>query len=436
MLTTSSIETSMDASMTQEDTSSRPWIVCFSAALFFFYEFIQMNMFNTVSADLMRDFAISATQLGNLSAIYFYANLLFLPVAGMLLDRFSTRIIILITLLLCAIGIGSFALAHTLVIAGMARFLSGIGSAFCFLSSIRLASRWFPAQKMAMVTGLIVTMAMTGGLVAQTPLTFVVDLVGWRHALLLDAGLGFIIAGIVWCLVRDYPAGSQAQRVSASKLSLGNSLQNWRTAYLKGQNWLGGIYVSLMNLPIALLGAIWGNLYLVQVHQLSRLQASYITMALFIGTIIGGPILGWLSDHLQRRRSPMIVSAILSLLLTFAIIYPTALSLGLYLILFFALGFITSAQVISYPLVAENNPKALTATSVSVVSFCAIGGYAVFQPLFGWLMDLHYHGIASNSMRVYSASDFHLALFIMPAGFIIALLAALFVRETYCQRKE
>ena len=49
-----------------------PWIVCFSAALFFFYEFIQMNMFNSVSSDLMQAFSINATQLGNLSSIYYY----------------------------------------------------------------------------------------------------------------------------------------------------------------------------------------------------------------------------------------------------------------------------------------------------------------------------------------------------------------------------
>ena len=93
------------------------WIVCFSAALFFFYEFIQMNMFNAISADLMRAFSLSATQLGKLSAYYFYANLLFLPVAGALLDRFSTRKIILSALLLCIIGIAAFAITDSFALA-------------------------------------------------------------------------------------------------------------------------------------------------------------------------------------------------------------------------------------------------------------------------------------------------------------------------------
>jgi len=86
---------------TSATLSYQPWLVCFSAALFFFYEFIQMNMFNAVSTDLMRDFSLHATKLGKLSAYYFYANLIFLPIAGVLLDRFSTRLIILSALLFC-----------------------------------------------------------------------------------------------------------------------------------------------------------------------------------------------------------------------------------------------------------------------------------------------------------------------------------------------
>lgn len=413
---------------------SQPWIVCFSAALFFFYEFIQMNMFNTVSADLMKDFSINATQLGNLSAIYFYANLFFLLFAGLLLDRFSTRRIILITLSLCAIGIGTFASTHSLFVAGVARFISGIGSAFCFLSSIRLASRWFPTQRMALVSGLIVTMAMTGGMVAQTPLTFLVQLLGWRHALLLDAVLGFVIAGIIWTFVRDYPPNMQ-QQSSQQQFNV-SVLHSWRQAYFKIQNWLCALYTSLMNLPVALLGAIWGGLFLTQVHHLSRLNASYVTMLLFLGSIIGCPILGWFSDRIQRRRIPMILGTLISLVLIGVIIYSPTLPLFAYLILFFLLGFFTSSQIISYPLVSESNPHAFTATAVSVVSFTAISGYAIFQPLFGWLMDRQWHGVMIDNVRIYSAANFHSALFIIPIGFVLALLAALLVSETYCQRRD
>ena len=435
-----SVETPMTSTQTIENTQQSkylPWIVCFAAALFFFYEFIQMNMFNAISPDLMRDFGINATQLGQLSAYYFYATIIFLPIAGTLLDRFSTRTIILTALATCTIGIAAFAVSHSLAWSGVFRFMSGIGSAFCFLSSIRLASRWFPSQRMALVAGLIVTMAMTGGMVAQTPLTLLSEYLGWRHALLLDACLGLIIGGIIFMVVRDFPAGMQEQQqASHAQLKEMGLLKSWKLSYLNYHNWFGGFYTCLLNLPVALLGAIWGSLYLEQVQHLTRTQASLVPTMLFIGTIIGCPVMGWISDHLRRRILPMVVGAILSLAIALIIMYVPQLSLTSYIILFLILGFITSTQVISYPLITESNPKALTATSVSVISFCAMSGYAVFQPVFGWLLDLHWDGKIINNLHIYSVTDFHRALLILPIGFIVALFFCGFLKETNCQSSE
>ncbi len=408
----------------------QPWIVCFSAAMFFFYEFIQMNMFNAISGNLMHAFSLNATGLGKLSAYYFYANLLFLPIAGALLDRFSTRKIILSSLFLCIIGIAAFAMTSSFLWASIFRFMSGIGSAFCFLSSIRLASRWFPAKNMALVSGLIVTMAMTGGMVAQTPLTLLVELVGWRHALFFDAGLGIIIFLIILSFVQDYPANLHQEHKNAhqelSKLGL---FQSWRRAYLNPQNSLCGLYVSLLNLPVALLGAIWGSLFLQQVDHFSATEASFAPSLLFVGTIVGGPVVGWISDKIQKRIPLMMLGVIISQLLVITIICVPGFSILTIALLFFGLGFFTSSQVLSYPLVTASNPKSLTATSVSVVSFMAIGGYAVFQPLFGWLMDENFQGTLVNQIRIYFPSDYHRALLIIPIGFCIAFIATFLMRE-------
>jgi hypothetical protein len=70
----------------------QPWLVCLSAALFFFYEFIQMGMFNSISQELMHDFSINARQLGFLSATYFYADVIFLLFAVYLIVNYLTKI--------------------------------------------------------------------------------------------------------------------------------------------------------------------------------------------------------------------------------------------------------------------------------------------------------------------------------------------------------
>ena len=420
-----------------QTTIYQPWIVCFTAALFFFYEFIQMNMFNAISPELMRDFSINATQLGYLSASYLYADVIFLFPAGILLDRLSTRIVILSALVICILGTFFFAIATSFWFAGICHFMAGIGNAFCFLSCIMLATRWFPPRRMALVTGLIVTMAMTGGVVAQTPLTLLTAVVGWRNALLMNAGLGVIIFAIIWRFVRDYPQSYQEQhRKERQQL---NNLGFWQSITLalsNSQAWLCGIYTSLLNLPIMLLGALWGSLYLTQVHHLTKTAASITTSMIFIGTIIGGPLLGWLSDRISLRRLPMILGALLSLLTIAAIMYLPNPSYIRLLMLFFALGLFTSSQVISYPMIAEGTSKAITGTSVGIASVLIMGGGALFQPIFGWLMDRHWDGLIVNGIRQYTLANFQPAMMILPVAFCIGLLAICLAKETHCQTKS
>ncbi|MFT4059367.1 MAG: MFS transporter, partial [Legionella sp.] len=170
----------------QEDydfkSSLLPWVVCLTATLFFFYEFIQGNMFASIAASIMQDYHIQADKMAWLSSIYYLSNVLFLFVAGIVLDRFSIKNTLLIAMFLCVASTFLLAHSHSFYIALFSRFITGIGSAFCFLGPVRLASHWFLPKRMAFVTGVIVTMAMAGGMLAQYPLTLLVNLVGWRNA--------------------------------------------------------------------------------------------------------------------------------------------------------------------------------------------------------------------------------------------------------------
>src|SRR3990167_10702907 len=81
-----------------------PWVVCVSASLFFFYEFIQGNMFASIADNIMQDFHIQADKMTYLSSIYYVSNVIFLFVAGFMLDRFSAKKIIIIAMGLCVIS--------------------------------------------------------------------------------------------------------------------------------------------------------------------------------------------------------------------------------------------------------------------------------------------------------------------------------------------
>ena len=381
----------------------------------------------------MQDFSINAGQLGFLSATYFYADVIFLLFAGILVDRVSIRRIILSAMIMVVLATILFAFSHSLQLAAFSHFVSGIGNAFCFLSCIKLATRWFSYQRLAFVVGIIITIAMLGGVVAQTPFTLLAQALGWRGAVLANAGLGVVITAIVYLFVHDYPK-DRTQEIMAEKSLAASSLKkNILSVLLNKQNGLGGIYTCLLNLPIILLGELWGVMYLTQVHHLLRTQASLVATMIFVGTILGSPFVGWLSDTIGKRRPPMIVGALLSLLVLLGIMFLPNLDFFTLLILFLLLGIFTSAQIISYPLIAESNPRHLTGTSTSLASILIMGGGAVFQPFFGWLMDLHWGQTLNQGIAMYSPSNYLYGLAIMPIAFVVSIIAACLLRETHCK---
>lgn len=407
-----------------------PWLVCFAASLFFFYEFIQGNMFASIADNIMQDFHIKADKMTYLSSIYYLSNVIFLFAAGVLLDRYSAKKTIVVAMGLCVLSTFALAYTHSFYMALCCRFVTGIGSAFCFLGPIRIASRWFPPKRMALVTGAIVTMAMTGGLLAQYPLTRLVVQLGWRESLFMVGWLGVLMMGAMMVWVKDKPAFLVEQAHEKTSFS---SLA--KIAYLNSETLRAALYTSLMNMAVAVFGAMMGSLYLMQRLGVTKEEAAMVNSMLFLGAIIGGPLIGWCSDRLGVRVLPMKLSVWAALITVLGILY-LPVSLGGMALLFFLLGFFTAAQVISYALVAESSAPAMTATAVSVISIVTQGGYILYQNAFSALLSWHGEMRMMDGVPVYSFGDYQWAALILPVGLIIALLVIMRLKETYCRQAQ
>ncbi|MDI1352629.1 MAG: MFS transporter, partial [bacterium] len=397
-----------------------------SAGLFFLYEFFQLNIFDVINQPLRTDFNIDATQLSWMSSAYLWADILFLLPAGIILDRFSTRKVILTAMSVCVVGTVGFATTQSFLLASFFHFLSGIGNAFCFLSCIVLVSHWFPARRQALVIGSLVTMAFIGGMMAHTPFAYLYELFGWRNALLIDGGVGACLLVWIYLVVKDRPCDAPER----TQVIQGHIISSFAKAFANPQNWLAGLFTSFLNLPIMVLCALWGASYLQVVHHLPDIAASNVVSMIFMGSIIGCPVVGWLSDSQGRRKPLMIIGAVATLITVIPLFMDLALSQMTLSILFFSLGFFTSTQVISYPLIAESNDSANTGSSTGIASVIIMGGGGVGQVLFGWLMTHHAH----VSGAAYSVADFQYAMWMFPIAALAALIAVLLTRETYCKR--
>lgn len=402
-----------------------PWIVCFSASLFFAYELLQLHVMNPIAPMLIKELGLSATQFGSLSATYLLADVIFLLPAGIILDRFSIRKVIITALFLCILGTIGLSRADSFGLACVSHFFSGIGNAFCFLSCMMLIARWFPKEKQAFIVGLMITMGMLGGVLAQVPFSLLAQKFSWRQALVIDAGIGVGILALIVLFVKDAPKGKEAEASEAG-------LPFWegvKRSVLNKQNICCGLYTGFMNLPLMIISAVWGTLFLTQVHHIALINAAFIVSMICMGTIVGSPIFGWVSDKLQRRRMPMLFGAVISIAIMIVIMmtpHPSEMTLA---VLFFSLGLFTSSQVIGYPTITESNPKELTGTSMGIAALIIMGMAAVIQPLSGKILDATWNRAMLDGSPLYSLGNFMTAFSIFPIGFILALVALSQIRE-------
>lgn len=395
-----------------------PWIVCFSASLFFAYELLQLHVMNAIAPMLMRDLALNATQFGGLSATYLLADVIFLLPAGIILDRFSVRKVILVALFLCVIGTSGFCRVQSFPLACLFHFLSGIGNAFCFLSCMMLIARWFPKNKQAFIVGLMITMGMLGGVVAQRPFSILSEWYGWRQALFIDALIGIGLFVLIFLFVQDAPSKNPSKERKEKDQPFWKGMKQAASNFT---NIYCGLYTCFLNLPLMIISAVWGTLFLTQVHHIPSAKASFIVSMICMGTIVGSPLYGFISDKIGRRFLPMLFGCITSTCVMLGIMFTPSPSERLLSLLFFLLGLFTSSQVIGYAVISESNPKEISGRSMGLAAFIIMGIPAILQPVTGKLLDWKWDGTIINAVPYYSQSNYIIAFSIFPIAFILSL---------------
>lgn len=384
-----------------------------------------------MGGDLMRDFGVGAAVLGNLSAIYFYIYAGSQIPIGALMDRWGPRLMISVSIGLAAAGSGIFAIADGLHLAYLGRFLIGAGSACAFVGGLILAGRWFPPHRFAMMSGLTMLGGMAGGVLGQGPLATLVDAVGWRATMLGAAIFGAVLALLVWLIVRDAPGSKPASnsRVGATggtMRGVGKILSNIRV-------WCVLVVGASFSGPLLAFGALWGVPYLMVKFGLDRPDAALYTSLNLFGWAMGAPLGGWLSDHLGRRKAPLMVAGLLNICCLATLLYLPGISLPVAAGLILCVGVLSGTMVISYALAREITSPETHGTVTGFINMGTVGAGAILQPIIGLLLDWQWDGRTLDGARVYALEAYDTAFICLMVWLGIGVVFTTFLRETHCR---
>lgn len=409
------------------------WCILGIGALFYCYAYFLRQFPTVMASEIINHFQINAALFGNLTAFYYYAYTpLQLPV-GVILDRYGPRLVLSIASLICTAGIILFSLAKSIVTADIGRFLMGFGSAFAYVSGLKLAAVWLPKNRFATATGLVTSAGMLTGAVTLMLLSRVVEAIGTTTLLIYASIVGVVLSVIIFSCIRNQPKQVAKANQNTEKLTMKKLLKTVLIMVKNPQMWVIGLIGCLLYMPCSVFLDTWGMPYLQTVDHFKVGQAGSLLACISFGWVLSGPIIGALSDKWQRRRAPLIVCTSIAAVIIGVIFLVPGLSLSTLYLLFFALGSACGAHPLCFVLAKENYPAEMSATAASVTNTLIMIGGVVFQPLVGILIDKHWNGQLAHHVPLYSAADFRYGLSILPAALVVAAVMTLLVKDTLRQ---
>lgn len=410
-----------------------PYIICSVAASFYIYDYILRVMPEAMTHSLMRDFNINAAGLGLLASLFFWGYAPMQIPVGIIFDKFSARLILTIAIFCSSIATLAFGLTDSYILACIARFIMGITTSFAFVGALVVGANWFRGKYFAFYTGLVQFLGCMGAIIGITPILLLTEHHGRAYTNNVVAIAGFTLAALVWLIVRDAPK-SEIKR--QRKRILTKKPPSYRKVFANPQTWFVGLYGFAIWAPITVFATLWGVPFLHDVYQLSNVNAGSQVSIIWFSIAFGGPLVGWLSNHLKMRRLPMIVCAILGIVSSSIIIEFSTLSQTMLAILLVLLGLGASGLVLAFGLVVDLQPPETIGTVVGFTNMAVILGGVILQPIVGFILK-HLQNdfiVGPSNVHIYSHHAYRIALIILPASFLLALITSFFVKETHCKK--
>ncbi len=248
--------------------------------------------------DLQQQYGISDVMYGYLSSAYSWTYAAMQLPAGVLLDRWGVRRVLLIATLLWALASGLAALAPTVALLFAARFLLGIGEAPSFPANSKAVGEWFPPEQRGKPTAVFDAAAKLS-IGIGTP---AVGLIGLRYGLRgnfgATAALSLLFAGVFARLYRDPVRPQTVAEDTAAPVALATLLRRRKV-------WGLAIGSAAYNYCFYLL-LTWLPVYLeTGVHMAERTAVLVTGIPWLAAAAVDFAVGGWLVDALIRRgRNP------------------------------------------------------------------------------------------------------------------------------------
>lgn len=347
--------------------------LCLAAAL----NYADRAAFSSVLAPLRTDLGLSDTALGLLSSLFLWSYALASLAAGMLADRYSRSLLVLVSLVCWSLVTVLTGLANGLIMLATLRIALGLAESLYLPAAIALLADHHGPRTRGRAMGLH-SVALNFGVVVGGALAgYAADHYGWRVGFFVlgSAGMAMVL-GTRWAFPAAAANVTAIQRPALAEV--GRYLARVPTFHLLLlKNMFGGFAVWIF--------LNWLPLYFREMFNLTLGSAGFTgTFALQVSYVIGLAAGGWISDALAasdaRRR--MLILAVCHLASSpILLMFLGGPGLGVTAAIIAAFSLLQGlGDASEKPALCEIIPANYRSTALGIMNACATatGGLGVF----------------------------------------------------------
>lgn len=338
--------------------------------------------------------------------------------AGLLLDRFGSKTLILSGAALMASGQFALAFTESLPAAIAARAVLGLGDAVTFISVLRLVPHWFRPRQVPLVTQLTGICGQLGQVLSAIPFFGLLTASGWNTAYVSVAALGVVSMVLTVALVQNAPPGHVAVSESTS---VRDTLARVKTVWLRPGTRLGFFTHMGTQFSVTVFALMWGVPYLTEAQGVSGTAAGALLTVSVVAAIAAGIVIGIVTGRHPHRRSRLVLAIIASnaLIWTIVLALPGRAPMWLLVVLVVVISVGGPGSMVGFDFARTFNPSATLGTAQGMVN---MGGFVAS------LLVMQAMGLVLEAAGDFSFDSFRLAWTVQYAVWALATVGILITR--------
>lgn len=397
----------------------RPWIVWATGLFAYIVAVLDRTTLGVSGLDAADRFDASPSVLSTFVVLQVIVYAGAQVPAGLLLDRFGSKKLILVGGALMASGQLALAFTESLPTAIAARAVLGMGDAVTFISVLRLVPHWFAPPRVPLVTQLTGICGQLGQVLSAVPFFAVLNAHGWTTAYASVAALGLLSIMLTVALVKNTPHGNA---VAVQTVSARETLASVKTVWLRPGTRLGFFTHMGTQFSVTAFALMWGVPYLTNAQSLPAGTAGVLLTVSVAAAISAGVLIGIFTGRRPHRRSRLVLAIIASnaLVWTVVLALPGPAPLWLLVVLIVVISVGGPGSMVGFDFARTFNPSATLGTASGLVN---MGGFIAS------LMVMQAMGVILDAAGEISFDSFRVAWTVQYAIWALAVIGILITRR-------